>query len=76
MSAKRELQVGRLLEYYELMKPNERKALVEIARRMFWGQTQYGPLRHGKKNWQQEALEEAMDMSVYLAAALTLKEGE
>jgi hypothetical protein len=68
-----QLDIGKLLTYWEAMLPNERKALLAIARRLYWGQKEYGPLAFGKKDWAKEAQEEAFDMAVYLAASLTLK---
>lgn len=75
-AAAEQLDIGKLLTYWEAMLPNERKALLAIARRLYWGQKEYGPLKFGKKDWGNEALEEAFDMAVYLAASLTLKPEE
>lgn len=59
-----------ILSYWEDFGPRERRALAVIARRMYWGQCEYGKLKYRKKNWQEEAFQEAADMAVYLAASL------
>jgi hypothetical protein len=60
----------RLMAVAELLGDRELKCLTRIARRLLAGQVAYGELSPGKKNWKREAMEEAMDMSVYLAALL------
>lgn len=50
--------------------PRERRVLTEFAVRLLAGQKAYGQLTNGKKDWRKEAKEEALDMAVYLCAAL------
>lgn len=57
-------------QYMLYLAPRERRCLLNIASRLFIGQCTYGELSPGKKDWKKEAKEEAMDMSVYLAALL------
>lgn len=52
------------------MGPRERRVLTEFAVRLLAGQRAYGQLTQNKKNWRKEAKEEALDMAVYLCAAL------
>ena len=59
-----------LMETAGLLEDRELRCLTRIAARLVAGQTMYGPLSPGKKNWKKEAKEEAMDLSVYLAALL------
>ncbi len=54
----------------EALDTRERRVLLRIAKRLLEGQLMYGPLFVGKKDWKREAKEEAMDMAVYLSAAL------
>jgi hypothetical protein len=55
---------------WEALERRERRVLLRIAKRLLEGQIRFGALTRGKKNWRKEAQEEAMDMSVYLSAAL------
>lgn len=48
----------------------EARCIWNIASRLLIGQSLYGELSPGKKNWKKEAKEEAIDMAVYLAALL------
>jgi hypothetical protein len=50
----------------------ELNLLVTIAARLWSGQTRYGPfdLARDRRNFRREALEEALDLGVYLAAVL------
>jgi len=48
----------------------EKRCLHRIAERLLGGQRLYGHLCPGKKDWKREAKEEAMDLSIYLAALL------
>lgn len=65
-----DLEKLRLDELWLDLGPRERTALMKIATRLFMGQKAYGELTYRKKNWAREAMEEAMDGCVYLAAAL------
>ncbi len=60
----------RLIDLWYQLEPREKSVLLRITQRLLDGQTAYGPLTAGKKNWRKEAQEEAMDMCVYLSALL------
>lgn len=66
----RPMQIEQLLDTWEKLGVRERKVLLTIAMRLWAGQRRHGELSVGKKDWNYEALEEAMDASVYLACAL------
>lgn len=59
-----------LLELWEKLGVRERKVFLTMGYRLWAGQRLHGELSVGKKDWTYEALEEAIDASVYLAAAL------
>jgi hypothetical protein len=56
----------------EQLGTDELAVLAVIAERLRLGQRQYGALDavHDRRDWTHEALEEALDLAVYLAAAL------
>lgn len=59
-----------LLNTWEKLGERERKVFHTIGMRLLAGQRRHGLLTVGKKDWSYEAIEEAMDASVYLACAL------
>lgn len=63
-----------LAAYFEMMGPMERRVLLQLALRLLNGQTAYGKLKPGKKDWRKEAKEEALDGMVYLACSLVEEE--
>lgn len=63
-------ELDTLLDAWEKLGPRERKVLLVFALRVWAGQRKYGKLSIDKKDWQYEAIEEALDASVYLAALL------
>lgn len=66
-------QLNNLLEAWENLGERERKILCTFAMRLWAGQRRYGQLTVGKKDWTYEAIEEALDASVYLACLLNDK---
>lgn len=64
-------QVSELRKIWTELGKNERTLLLNIADRLLAGQKQYGEVFPGKKRWDREALEEAMDGTVYMALLLT-----
>lgn len=63
-------KLDRLLSVWEKLGERERLVLLTFASRLWNGQRKYGPLKVGKKDWAYEAIEEALDASVYLTALL------
>jgi hypothetical protein len=55
--------------------PDELRVLLAIARRLAVGRVQYGALdiRGDRRDWRKEAMEEACDLSVYMACELLRK---
>jgi len=64
------MTVDQLLDVWEKLGVRERKVLLTVAMRLWAGQRRHGELVVEKKDWNYEALEEAIDASVYLACAL------
>lgn len=64
------MQLDKLLETWEFLGPRERLVLLTYAMRLANGQRKYGQLTTKKKDWTYEAIEEALDASVYLTALL------
>jgi hypothetical protein len=64
------MPLEKLLEMWESLAERERKVLLTFGFRLLAGQRKYGPLTKGKKVWNYEAIEEALDASVYLTAML------
>ena len=63
-------QLDRLLETWEKLGEGERNILLTFTMRLYAGQRKFGPLRRDKKDWKYEAIEEALDLAVYLSCAL------
>ena len=59
-----------LLDLYERLGAREKLVLQTFGQRLYAGQRRYGVLTEGKKDWKYEAIEEALDASVYLTALL------
>ncbi len=59
--------LSRLVDAYNLIGPNARAALVEIAERMARGRQIYNEDFDNDRNWRAEAKEELLDGCVYLA---------
>ncbi len=59
-----------LLTVWEKLAVRERKVLLSFAFRLWAGQRLHGELSVDKKDWGYEAIEEALDASVYLACLL------
>lgn len=62
-----------ILEAWETLGEREKKILATFTMRLLAGQRKYGKLSIDKKDWSYEAIEEALDASVYLAALLNDK---
>lgn len=60
-----------LIQQYAELKPNARRVLEEVARRLLDGQRAYGADFDDDRDMVQEAREEALDLAVYLAVTLT-----
>lgn len=67
------MHLERLLQAYEELGERERKILATLAMRLWAGQRKFGKLSVDKKDWGYEAIEEALDASVYLACMLNDK---
>lgn len=65
--------MDRLLTVWENLAERERTVLLAFAYRLWNGQRLHGPLTLEKKDWGYEAIEEALDQSVYLTCALVDK---
>ena len=63
-------QLDRFLGLWEKLQLGERNILLVFMQRLYNGQKKFGPIDRAKRLWTYEALEEALDASVYLAAAL------
>lgn len=59
-----------LLNMWEGLGNGERKILLSIGWRLRAGQRKYGLIEEAQKEWDLEAIEEAMDASVYLGALM------
>jgi hypothetical protein len=66
-------QLERLLATWEKLGQGERNILLVFLMRLYAGQRKYGKLDTNKKDWTYEALEEALDMAVYMSCALQAK---
>ncbi len=64
------MQLDQLLNVWEKLAERERKCLIVYGMRVLAGQKKFGPMTVDKRDWPYEALEEALDASVYLTAAL------
>lgn len=64
------MQLEQLLNVWEKLAVRERLCLLTYGMRLAAGQKRFGPMTLAKKDWPYEALEEALDASVYLTAAL------
>lgn len=64
------MQLDQLLTVWERLAERERKCLLTFGMRILAGQRKFGPMTLGKKDWPYEAIEEALDASVYLTALL------
>lgn len=62
--------LNKLLDVWEKLGERERKITLTFMNRLWAGQRKYGPLTAFKKDWTYEAIEEALDASVYLSCAL------
>lgn len=67
------MTVDNLLETWTHLGERERKVLLTVGMRLLAGQRIHGKLSVDKKDWTYEALEEHLDATVYLAAALSDK---
>lgn len=58
-----------LTEILPKLGPDEQRVLLRIAERLVLGCAQYGQLNiaSDRRNWTEEAAQEALDLSVYLA---------
>lgn len=59
-----------LLEMWEKLGSREREILLTYGWRLVAGQRKYGLIENKVKEWDMEAMEEAMDAAVYLAAKM------
>lgn len=66
----RPVHLESVLDAWQYLGPRERRALAIIAERLLSGQTMYGQLYRGKKDWKREGFEECCDLAVYMAAGL------
>ncbi len=64
------MQLDQLLTVWEKLAARERLCLLTLGARLAAGQRKFGPLSAGKKDWKYEAVEEALDASIYLTALL------
>jgi len=64
------VEIDRILTIWEQLAERERKVMLTYAYRLLAGQKKYGALIKFKKQWGYEAIQEAVDASVYLTAAL------
>lgn len=64
------MQIEQLLNVWEKLAVRERKCLLTFGMRILAGQRKFGPMTVDKKDWPYEAIEEALDASVYLTALL------
>ncbi len=62
--------VDTLLSVWENLGLRERQLLLTLAQRIYMGQRQHGLITRNKKHWGVEAIEEALDQSVYACAML------
>lgn len=67
------MSLDQLLDFWEKLGERERKVTLTFMARLYAGQRKYGKLESAKKDWAYEAIEEALDASVYLAAMLNDK---
>lgn len=67
-------ELDTLLEVWEKLQLNERKMVLAYAWRVYAGQRRYGPFTpDDKRDMRYEAIEEALDASVYLTRLLSNK---
>ncbi len=66
-------QLSNLLDVWEKLETRERKVLLAFMYRLYAGQRKFGALKVGKYDWSYEAIEEALDASVYLTCMLSDK---
>jgi len=59
-----------LLNVWEKLGERERVITLTFLHRLYAGQRKYGKISPGKKSWGYEAIEEALDASVYLSCML------
>lgn len=59
-----------VLDLWEKLGPKEKMVLQTFGMRLYAGQRKYGQMLTDKKDWAYEAIEEALDASVYLTAML------
>ncbi len=64
------MQLEQLLNVWDKLEARERLCVLTFAMRIHSGQRKFGPMTRDKKDWQYEAIEEALDASVYLTALL------
>ncbi len=64
------MQLEQLLNIWEALASRERLCLLTYGMRIMAGQKKFGPMTLAKKDWAYEAIEEALDASVYLTALL------
>lgn len=64
------MELEQLLDVWDKLAVRERKVLLTFAMRLWAGQRRHGELSLGKKDWNYEAIEEALDASCYLACLL------
>ena len=64
------MNLDRLLDVWEKLGERERQVLVTLGQRLYVGQKRHGKLSIDKKDWTYEAIEEALDGSIYLTCAL------
>ncbi len=64
------MQLDQLLTVWEKLAARERLCLLTYGMRLAVGQRRFGPMTLDKKDWPYEAIEEALDASVYLTALL------
>ena len=62
--------MNQLLDLWEKLAERERLCFLTYGMRLHAGQRKFGPLTKAKKDWSYEAIEEALDASVYLTALL------
>ena len=65
------MNLDRLLDVWEKLGERERQVLVTLGQRLYVGQKRHGKLSIDKKDWTYEAIEEALDGSIYLTCALS-----
>jgi len=64
------MNLDRLLDLWEKLGERERTITLTFLSRLYAGQRKYGKITNSKKDWSYEAIEEALDASVYLSCLL------